>query len=153
MPIDLTDRVCLITGAGSGIGAALALGFAKRGATVVATDVRAPAHSPDIAMSLAWDVTDGSRAQQVVKEVVGRLGKLDVLVANAGIMPREPWDRVTPESWRKVLAVDLDGVWHACRAAAEAMTARNYGKIVTVTSVEVRLALRCMSTTTPPRLA
>src|SRR5436190_780814 len=99
MPIDLTDRVCLITGAASGIGAGIVHGFARRGATVVATDVRAPAHSPEIAMSLAWDVTDAARAQQVVSEVVGRLGKLDVLVANAGIMPREPWDRVTPESW------------------------------------------------------
>src|SRR5437868_6967821 len=111
MAIDLTGRVCVITGAASGIGATVARGFARRGATVVATD-RKPPTDPSTAMRLAWDVTDAGRATEVMAEVVQRFGRLDALVANAGIMPRQPWDQVTPDDWRSVLSVNLDGVWH-----------------------------------------
>lgn len=140
MAIDLTGRVCLITGAGQGIGAAVVRGFAQRGATVVATDVAVPSHQA-ASLNLAWDVTSEQRATEVVDEVVRRFGRLDCLVANAGVYPREDWDTISPDGWRHVLSINLDGTWHACQAAARPMTARGYGKIVTVSSIEVRLGI------------
>lgn len=140
MAIDLTDKVCLITGAAQGIGAALVLGFARRGATVIATDIAAPQHDAAV-LNLAWDVTDEARAEEVVKTVVQRFGRLDVLVANAGAYPRENWDEISSARWREILAINLDGAWHACRAAARPMTAQGYGKIVTVSSIEVSLGV------------
>ena len=140
MAIDLTDRVCIITGAGRGIGAGVARGFAKRGAQVVATDLSPPAIE-QAAMNLPWDVADPAQAQRVVDQVVDRFGRVDCLVANAGIYPRQAWHEITDGDWRKVLAVNLDGAWHAARAVAGPMTERGYGKIVPVTSVEVQMGI------------
>jgi len=140
MPIELNGKVCLITGAAQGIGAAVTQGFAARGALVVATDIAAPTHDA-AALNLAWDVTDAARATAVVQEVVEKLGRLDCLIANAGAYPRESWDSISPERWREIVAINLDGTWHACQSAAKAMSAQGYGKIVTVTSIEVRLGV------------
>ncbi len=140
MAIDLSGRVCLITGAGQGIGAAIAQGFTARGATVVATDLEPPTLK-DSALNLAWDVTQPERANAVVAEVLAAFGRLDVLVANAGYFPRQDWDQILFPDWQKVLAVNLDGVWHAAQAAAGPMCAQGYGKIVTVSSIETRLGV------------
>ncbi|MCE9590626.1 MAG: SDR family oxidoreductase [Planctomycetes bacterium] len=138
MAIDLTNRVCVITGCAEGIGAALATGFTARGATVVATDIKPPV-LPSVAMSLAWDVTDPAAATRVMDAVVARFGRVDAFVANAGIYPRHPWDEITPEDWRKSQAVNLEGSWWGCQAAAKVMVPRGYGKIVTVSSITVRM--------------
>lgn len=136
MAIDLTNRVCLITAAGAGIGAGVARGFVKRGAIVVATDLTPPSVE-GAAMSLAWDVSDAKRADAVVAEVVKRYGRIDCLCAIAGIYPRQAWDAVTDDDWRKVMAINLDGAWHGARAAGEAMKSRGYGKVVFVSSITV----------------
>ena len=136
MPIDLTGRVCLITGAAAGIGETMAQSFTKRGATVVATDVQAPSLS-GVAASLAWDVSQPARAEEVVAEVVRRFGRLDAFVANAGIYPPKAWDQITPDDWRRMVSVNLDGTWHGAQAAARVMVKQSYGKIVTVSSVTV----------------
>jgi len=138
MPIDLTDRVCVVTGAAEGIGAAIVAGFTRRGAIVVATDIQPPA-TRGAAMSLAWDVTDPQAATRVMDQVVQRFGRVDCFIANAGIYPRFDWDKVTPDDWRNVNAINLEGAWWGCQAAAKAMSPRGYGKIVTVTSVTVRM--------------
>jgi 3-oxoacyl-[acyl-carrier protein] reductase len=140
MAIDLTDRVCLVTGAGSGIGKAVAEGFAKRGAKVVATDINAP-QIGSAAASLEWDVTDPQRALQVVQEVDAEFGRIDALIANAGIYPQQKVEEITVDDWRQVLAVNLDGPWFGAQAVAPMMQAQNYGKIVLVTSVEVLLGV------------
>lgn len=140
MAISLENRVCVITGASQGIGESIARGFAKRGATVIATSLEQP-KIENAAMNLAWDVSDPAAATRVMEQVVERYGKVDVLVANAGIYPRQNWQDVTDEDWRKVLAVNLDGTWHAAKAAAKYMTQQGYGKIVTVTSIEVALGV------------
>lgn len=140
MPIDLKERVCLITGAAQGLGAAIAEGFIKRGAVVIATDLDAP-QLENAALNLAWDVSQESRAREVVEEVLARFGRLDCLVANAGIFPRDSWDEIDDAAWRKVLGVNLDGAWHGCRESAKPMRTQGYGKIVTVSSIEVRLGV------------
>lgn len=140
MAIDLTDRVCIITGAGRGIGAGVARGFAQRGAHVIATDLKQPAID-QAAMNLTWDVAESAQAHRVVAQVLERFGRVDCLVANAGIYPQQPWHDISDDDWRKVLAVNLDGTWHAARAVAAPMTERGYGKIVTVTSVEVQMGV------------
>lgn len=137
MAIDLTGRVCVVTGAAEGIGAEIATGFTRRGAVVVATDIRPPVLD-GVAMSLAWDVTQAEAAQRVMDEVTKKYGRVDCFIANAGIYPRHEWDEVTPDDWAKVHRVNLEGTWWGCQAAAKVMAPRGYGKIVTVTSVTVR---------------
>jgi len=132
----LAGRVCLVTGAAQGIGLAVAEGFAKRGGIVVATDLTAP-QVASAALSLAWDVAQPQRAAEVVQEVVARFGRLDVLVANAGIYPREEWDEISPEQWRRVLEVNLDSAWHGGQEAGRVMTEQRRGKIIFVSSVQV----------------
>lgn len=136
MAIDLTGRVCLVTGAKQGIGESVARGFAKRGAIVVATDLEPPSVQ-GAAANLAWDVTQARRAEEIVGEVVDRFGRLDVLVANAGIYPKHDWETMSEAQWRKILAVNLDGAWFGAQAAGRAMTKAGYGKIVLVSSVTV----------------
>ena len=136
MSVDLSQRVCVITGAARGIGRAVAEGFAQRGATVVATDADMP-ECAGAAEQRIWDVTDPQQAEDTVRDVVARFGRLDVMVANAGIFPHQKWDEVTPELVHKILSVNLEGTWHAAHAAAEAMKKNEYGKIVTVSSIQI----------------
>ncbi len=140
MAINLTGKVCVITGAATGIGEALARGFVQRGARVIATDVTAPAIA-DAPQFLAWDVTDAPRAAAVMEQGVEKFGHIDAFIANAGIMPRQDWSRLTPDEFRRVIAVNLEGAWHGAQAAARQMTRQGHGKIVFVSSVEVLLGV------------
>ncbi|MEO6908497.1 MAG: SDR family oxidoreductase [Abditibacteriaceae bacterium] len=140
MAIDLTGKVCVLTGCGQGIGEALARGFVARGAIVVATS----RHTPDVAeaaLNLAWEVSDENRAEEVMREVVERFGRVDSFIANAALMPRENWNELSPQSWREVLAANLDGAWWGAQAAARQMTAQKNGKIVFISSIEVELGV------------
>lgn len=138
MTLSLKDRVCVVTGAEHGIGKAVAQGFVQRGAIVVATSLETPGID-GAAWNTTWDVSQPQAAREVMDEVVRRFGRVDALVANAGIYPRQPWDQITDDDWRRVLQVNLDGTWHGIQAAAPHMVRQSYGKIVTVTSVEVSL--------------
>jgi 3-oxoacyl-[acyl-carrier protein] reductase len=136
LPQTLAGRVCLITGAAQGIGRAVAEGFARRGGRVVATDLRAP-EIDSAALSLAWDVAQPQRAAEVVREVTEQLGSIDVFVANAGQYPRQEWDEIAPDEWRRVMEVNLDSAWHGAQEAGRVMTAQGRGKIIFVSSIQV----------------
>lgn len=134
--IDLNQRVCVITGAGQGIGFEVARGFAKRGAKVIATSLETP-NVPGAALNVAYDVADAAAADALMDRVNTQFGRIDCFVANAGIYPRQPWNQITPEQWRQVQAINYDGSWFGAQAAARHMTQQRYGKIVFVTSIEV----------------
>jgi 3(or 17)beta-hydroxysteroid dehydrogenase len=135
----LAGKVALVTGAASGIGRATALALAEAGAAVVAIDLSAPDLPGESLLCLAHDVTDETAWERAVAETVERFGGLDVLVNNAGIggTGRDLLATSLPD-WRRVLSVNLDGVFIGTRAAVGAMRSRrraHAGSIVNVSSV------------------
>ncbi|GIU88169.1 MAG: 3-oxoacyl-ACP reductase [Acidimicrobiia bacterium] len=141
----LDGRVALITGAASGMGAAAAELFAREGARVVAVDVEPAAGTAlvarlrDAGHDASFVTADVSRADdcnRMVAAALERYGALHVLYNNAGIFPADDGGLLeTPEpTWDRVVAVNLKGVWHGCRAAVPAMLAGGGGSIVNVAS-------------------
>jgi NADP-dependent 3-hydroxy acid dehydrogenase YdfG len=122
--------VCLITGGASGIGAATARLFAREGATVVTIDLQAA----DGDLSLTADVADEADVDRIVAEVLGRLGRIDVLVNNAGIAPISPVADLDTEGWTAMIDVNLRGVLHGIAAALPAFRAQGRGHLVTTVS-------------------
>ncbi|MBV6729803.1 SDR family NAD(P)-dependent oxidoreductase [Nocardioides daeguensis] len=129
---DFHDRVALVTGGASGIGAATAALLRAGGATVVVADLVVG----DAEHALGCDVTDAAAVDTVVDTVVRTHGGLDILVCAAGTPGTVglPWE-IGDEEWRRISAVNLDGTFHACRAAARHMAQRRRGRIVNVASV------------------
>jgi NAD(P)-dependent dehydrogenase (short-subunit alcohol dehydrogenase family) len=141
--ITLQGKVAIVTGAGRGIGEAIARTMAGLGAAVVLVDRDADAlEAARSAMSAQGatararfgDVADADFVERAVAETVGELGGLDILVNNAGIIRDGKIERISDADWDAVLAVNLKGAFHFCRAAVPAMKARGAGKIVNVAS-------------------
>jgi NAD(P)-dependent dehydrogenase (short-subunit alcohol dehydrogenase family) len=140
----LRGRVVLITGGGAGIGASLVEHFARQGARVAFFDV-ARAASEELVGKLAdgehapvflpCDLTDIPALQQAVREVVARLGPVEVLVNNAGRDDRHDWAGVTPEYWDEMMAVNLRHQFFAMQAVAPGMAERGSGSIVNMSSI------------------
>ena len=129
-----SGRVALVTGGGSGIGAAVAERLASEGARVASLDRHEDAREGVLA--IAGDVSRSSDVTAAVERVEGELGPIDVLVCSAGI-PGEslPTVEVTDEEWRRVLGVNADGVFFCNRAVLPGMIERGYGRIVNVASI------------------
>jgi len=136
----LADRVAIITGAGSGIGAAICERFAAEGANVVAVDVNAAGLKiyggrDDVVVCKA-DVTGQADVDRMIEQAIGAFGRLDVLVNNAGVMDAFlPVGEVTDEVWQHVLAVNLTGPMMLTRAAVRHMLANGGGSIVNIASI------------------
>jgi NAD(P)-dependent dehydrogenase (short-subunit alcohol dehydrogenase family) len=141
----LDGKVAVITGAGSGIGRVAASLFAAEGAKVVVADVlgdQAEAAVADIeatggsAKAVAVDVSDEDQVRSMVRVAVDTYGGLDVLFNNAGIFPGDDGGILDtpPETWERVMQVNLKGVWLGCRAAVPAMLDSGGGSIVNVAS-------------------
>jgi NAD(P)-dependent dehydrogenase (short-subunit alcohol dehydrogenase family) len=135
---EFPDRVAVVTGAASGIGAAIASRLAERGIAVAALDLHGPAgasQSTDPRVVTArCDVTQAESVRACVAGVLERFGRIDILVNNAGVYPFEPFDSISIEGWRRVFAVNVEGVVLCCQAVIPAMRARGWGRIVNVGS-------------------
>ncbi len=152
MPIDLTGRVAIVTGAGGGLGRAHALLLARRGAKVVVNDLggavtgtggsaaAAQAVADAIvaaggeAMANDASVTDPDAMQAMVAETMQRWGRVDILVNNAGILRDKSFAKMDMADFRLVVDVHLMGAAYCTKAVWDIMRAQNYGRIVMTTS-------------------
>ncbi|WP_078097117.1 SDR family NAD(P)-dependent oxidoreductase [Mycobacteroides abscessus] len=139
----LEPRLVVVTGAGSGIGRATAMRFAKHGAHVVVSDMDLDSAQATTAMIRAdgntasaaqLDVTDPDQWETFARDVLADYGVADVLVNNAGIALGGPFLRLTPADWDRLLSVNLMGVVHGCRVFGEQMVERGSGHIVNIAS-------------------
>jgi len=140
----MTQRVALITGAGSGLGRATALVLAQKGYRCVLAGRRAAAISGVAAEIVAGggtaeavvaDITVPDDRSRLVERCSAAFGRLDVLVNNAGIAHQAPLLAATPEDWRRVMATNLDAMFFLAQAALPTMRAQHYGRIVNIGSV------------------
>lgn len=130
------QKVCLVTGAASGIGAAVTQRLAAEGGTVYALDQsfdhQPAAHDPRRVL----DVRDLDRWRTVVDEILQTEGQIDVLVNNAGLVGAyEPIEDIDVDRWHDVVAVNQTGVFYGMRSVAPAMKARGRGSIVNISSI------------------
>jgi len=133
-------RTAIVTGAAQGIGAAIATRLAADGATVAVADINAEG-AADMAAKLGApnfavtaDVGDPDSVAALHADVVARTGQIDILVNNAAIVPFTAWDDVDFAEWRRIMRVNLDGVFLMCRASSDEMRKRGYGRIVNIAS-------------------
>jgi NAD(P)-dependent dehydrogenase (short-subunit alcohol dehydrogenase family) len=138
----LDGQVAVITGGAAGIGLATARRFGEAGCRVVLADIdeRVDAAAAELsadgyrATAASLDVTDSDQHHRLAREVVSEHGRLDIWVNNAGIFPSRPVLEMTPDDWRRVMAVNLDGVFFGAQAAASMMVPRGRGVILNVVS-------------------
>lgn len=142
MFFDLTGQTAIVTGAATGIGEAIASRLARAGATVAVADLDAEGAARVAesiganAFCLPVDVTRAEAVRHAVSKVLERTGRIDVLVNNAGIAGRAAplWEQ-TEEDWERIIAINLTGVFHCCRAVIGHMRERRYGRIVNIASI------------------
>jgi 3-oxoacyl-[acyl-carrier protein] reductase len=142
--IDLGGRVAVVTGGGQGIGRAIVERLLASGAAVAVWDrdgalaekTAGELKDQGQAAGIACDVTDLALVERAREQTIAAFGRVDILVNNAGISGpnRTTWE-YPPDAWNAVLAVNLTGTFHCCRALAPLMIAQNYGRIVNVASI------------------
>jgi len=141
--VRLNDRVALVTGAGQGLGEALARRLAAEGAAVAIADVNAAAaeavaaslrDAGSRALGIAADVTDEASVAEMVRRTVAELGGLDILVSNAGILKAHDIQEFPLDDWKRVLDVNLTGYFLCAREAARVMATQGRGAIIQINS-------------------
>jgi 3-oxoacyl-(acyl-carrier-protein) reductase len=141
----LTGRTALVTGGSRGIGRAIALALAEEGADVAVNYVSSEAAARDViasitkmgrrAMPAQADVSDFPDTFRMAQNVLKEFGHLDILVNNAGINSDKTFVKMDHASWRKVLSINLDGVFNCTKVFVDQMLSQNYGRVVNITSV------------------
>lgn len=133
-------RVAMVSGAAQGIGRAIAERLGAEGATVAVVDInkagveRTAKAIGKSAFAIACDIGDPDAVARLHKAVVRKAGRLDVQVNAGAIVPFVPWDELTFEEWRRVMRVNLDGLYLMCRAGSQLMRKGGYGRIVNICS-------------------
>jgi NAD(P)-dependent dehydrogenase (short-subunit alcohol dehydrogenase family) len=134
----LNGRTALVTGGANGIGRSIVERFAAEGARVAAVDVEPVPELGATVTGIEFDLTATERLEELLDQVEAELGPLDVLVNNAGIYEPAPAVELTLESYRRVLAVNLDAPVFLASRAGGRMASRGYGRIVNITSIHGR---------------
>jgi NAD(P)-dependent dehydrogenase (short-subunit alcohol dehydrogenase family) len=139
-----SGKVGIVTGAGRGVGRQVALDLAAEGCRVALVDIRAEnleAVAAEVAghggeaMPVACDISRSDQVNAMVARVVERFGTVDLLVNNAGILQmKQPLENITDSEWQRMMDVNLNGAFYCLRAVLPIMKAKNYGRIVNVSS-------------------
>ena len=133
MDLELTGKVALLVGGAGTIGVAVGKTLAAEGAVTIAADVGLPM---DVAAGrLPIDVTSPASVAECVGAVVGRHGRIDILVVLAGVYDGTPLAQLTAEGWDRVLAINLKGTFLACREVLPHMQRSDYGRIICLASL------------------
>ncbi len=140
----LKDQAALVTGGGTGIGAATARLLAENGAAVMIADLNAESASATAeaitqaggrAQAMQADVSQQAEARHAVDKTVEAFGRIDILINNAGITRDASAIKMTPEQWDAVIGVNLSGVFYCSQVAAAHMREQGYGRIVNASSI------------------
>ncbi len=139
---DLTGMTALVTGASGGIGSAIAKSLAERGATIALSGTRKltlidliPELNGEGHIVVPCNLSDAEEVNELVPQVIEKLGKLDILVNNAGITRDGLVMRMSDDDWSDVLNVNLESAFRLARAAARPMMKARHGRIISITSV------------------
>ena len=144
----LRDKICIVTGGGSGIGRSTCLLFAREGATVVVADKLAKAAEEvasqigSRAAAMEVDVADEGTVERMVRETVDRFGRLDVLVNNAGYGITGTVVDTTEDDWNKLMAVNVNGVFFGSKHAIAQMRRQGGGVIINTASIVASVGIR-----------
>jgi sorbitol-6-phosphate 2-dehydrogenase len=140
----LEDKKAIVTGAAQGLGKAISLRLALEGADVALADIKidtvretaeeVAGQSGRATVAIQTDVTNEADVRQMVSQAVEKLGRIDLLVANAGILVSGPSTDMAIESWRKVIDVNLTGYFLCAREVAKPMIAQGFGNIIQINS-------------------
>ena len=153
MALPLTGKVIMVTGARQGLGKSISLGMAEQGAALVICDrVTDDGKLAETAkeietmgrktLSLGGDITIEEDVNKVVEEALGKFGKIDVLVNNAGVTSQDSFDKMTYKRWRLILSVNLDGTFLCSKVVLPHMLEKKSGMIINVSSIlakEIRM--------------
>ena len=141
---DLTDKVAIVTGGGTGIGKGIALEFARAGAHVVVASrrmeiIKKAAEEIEAlgrqSLAVQTDVIEKEQVDNLVKQTVDKFGRIDILVNNAGGSAAWPFEKISPKGWDIILAVNLKGTFLCSQAVGKVMIRQKKGKIVNISSV------------------
>jgi len=141
---ELTGRVAIVTGSGQGIGYAVALELARRGAIVVTNDLSGCCAEDTLeevralgsdGLAITADVSDPAQVESLVDAVITRFGKVDILVNNAGTTRDNLMMRMPEEDWDLILRVNLKSAWLCSKAVLRPMMRKRYGRIINMSSV------------------
>lgn len=143
--MQLTGRTALVTGASRGIGRAIAIAMAEEGADVAVNYVSSDSLAKEVveeirsmgrqAMLAQADVADYADVLRMSQDVLNEFGHLDILVNNAGVTSDHTFAKMDQASWRKVLAINLDGPFNCTKVFIDQMIKQNWGRVVNITSV------------------